>query len=221
MKILVVGQGRLVYFLCQAFLSKNDAVTIIDPDREECTWLARRLKAVVVHGDGSDPRLLEEAGAEGVNAVVAITPRDEDNLAVCQLAQHYFGVPRTLALVNDPAQEQIFKDLGVGSAFSITQIISSLIEQRVDSGDIINLIPVGEGKVNLTEVILNRASPAAGKALADIGLPEGSLVACVFRGEGTMIPRGGTVLLAGDRLVLMTLPENHGRVVQMLTEESG
>jgi len=221
MKILVVGQGRLVYFLCRTFLSKNYAVTIIDPDREECTWLARHLKAVVVHGDGSDPRLLEEAGAEGVNAVVAITPRDEDNLAVCQLAQHYFTIPRTLALVNDPAQEQVFKDLGVGSAFSITQIISSLIEQRVDSGDIINLIPVGEGKVNLTEVILNPDSPAAGQALADIALPEGSLVACVFRGEETMIPRGGTVLLAGDRLVLMTLPENHGRVVQLLTEESG
>ncbi len=218
MKILIVGQGRLIYFLGQTFLAKNYQLTILNPDEAECRWLARRMKAIVVLGDGTDPRLLEEVGAETMDAVVALTPRDEDNLAVCQLAKHHFAVPRTLALVNDPAQEEVFHQLGVSEAFSITRVVSKLIEQRIDTSDIVNLLPIGEGKVNLTELALTDDSPAIGRILAEIALPADSLVACVFRGEETIIPRGNTRLLSGDRLVVLTRPGNHGQVIQTLTE---
>lgn len=219
MKILVIGGGKLVYFVCRSFVEKNHAVTLINRDREECTWLSRHLHATVVYGDGSDPRVLEEAGAETADAVLAVTPNDQDNLVMCQLAQIRFDVPQTLALVNDPDHEQTFRQLGV-TAVSTTRILSSLIEQRVAFDEITDLIPVGAGQVNVTEVVLDEDSPVVGRTLHELDLPENSLIACILRESGPLVPRGGTELSVQDRLILITLPSNHREVMLHIVGES-
>ena len=109
MKVLVVGGGKLAYFLVRTLISKGAHVTIINRELHECKSLARKLKATIVHGDGSDPQILEEAGASNVDTLFAITPNDEDNLVICQLADIQFHVQRRLALVNDPDNEEIFQ----------------------------------------------------------------------------------------------------------------
>lgn len=220
MNILIVGGGKLVYFLSRTFISKGYSVTIINRDREECSWLARRLKATAVYGDGSNPQILEEAGAGTADAVLAVTPNDQDNLVICQLASLRFHVLRTLALVNDPDHEEVFRQLGITSAFSTTRVLSSLIEQRAEFEGITNLLPVGEGKVNVTEVVLEATSPVVGRALRDIAFPENSLIACLLREGQPIVPRGTTMLQAQDRLIVMTLPENHGQVLRALTGDT-
>ncbi|MBN1841005.1 MAG: TrkA family potassium uptake protein, partial [Deltaproteobacteria bacterium] len=172
----------------------------------------------VVCGDGSDAGILKEAGAMGADAILAITPNDQDNLVICQLAFLKFDVPRAIALANDPDNTEIFEKLGV-SAFSTTQIVGSLIEQRASLEQILNLLPVGEGRVNVTEIVLGTDSPVVGKMLKDIDLPENALIAVVIRDNQPMVPRGGNDLQTGDRVVLITLPENHGPVLKALTGE--
>jgi trk system potassium uptake protein TrkA len=152
-----------------------------------------------------------------MDAVLAVTGNDEDNLVICQLAKLNFGVQRTLALVNDPDNEQVFQQLGVTTAFSTTHIISSLIEQRADFEDIVGLFSLAEGKVNVTEVILPDDCPNLNKSLMEIELPENSLIACILRDNKLIIPRGATKLCAQDRLILITIPENHGQVLKLLT----
>jgi trk system potassium uptake protein TrkA len=218
MKVLIVGGGKTLYFLCRNFTAKGYEVVIINRNREECVQLARQLSAVVVCGDGSDPGILKEAGAMGADAVLAITPNDEDNLVICQLSSLQFGVPRAVALANDPDNAEIFRKLGV-SAFSTTHIVGSLIEQRASLDQITNLLPVAEGRVNITEIVVDAGFPVAGRLLKDIELPENALVAVVIRGEEAIVPRGGTRLLAADRVVLITLPENHGPALKALTGE--
>jgi trk/ktr system potassium uptake protein len=220
MNTLIVGGGKLVYFLCRTFLSKGYRVTIVNRNRVECTWLARRLKATVVYGDGSDPQVLEEAQADGAEAVLAVTPNDEDNLMICQLAHLQFTVPHTLALVNDPDNEEVFRKLGVTTAVSTTRLLSSLIEQRAAFEDITGLVSLAGGKVNVTEIVLRQGAPVVGQALADIGLPPDSLIAGILREEQPIIPRGVTTLRAGDHLIVITLPANHGRVLKLLTGEA-
>ncbi|MFW6106758.1 MAG: potassium channel family protein [bacterium] len=219
MKVLIVGGGKTLYFLCRTFLAKGHRITVINRDREECVELSRRLNIAVVHGDGSDPTILEEAGAHAADAILAVTPHDQDNLAICQLSQFQFDMPRAVALANDPDNEHIFEKLGI-TAFSTTRIITSLIEQRTVLDDVINLIPVGEGKVNITEIVLADSSPAAGEPLRDLPLPKGSLVAVVLRGEDAVVPGGETELKARDRVILITLPGNHGPALRALTGES-
>jgi trk system potassium uptake protein TrkA len=218
MKVLIVGGGKMLYFLCRSFTAKGYQVIIINRNQEECIQLARQLSATVVCGEGSDPKMLKEAGAMGADVVLAITPNDQDNLVICQLASLHYGVPKTLALANDPDNADVFEKLGV-SAFSTTSIVSSLIEQRASLEQITNLLPVGEGRVNVTEIILDANSPVAGKVLKDIGLPENALVAVVIRDGQPIVPRGANQLLVDDRLVLITLPENHGPVLRAFTGE--
>ncbi len=218
MKILVVGGGNTLYFLGRSFASKGWEVVIVNRDPAECVRLARQLPAVVVCGDGSAPSVLEDAGARSADVVLAITPHDQDNLVICQLAALQFGVPRTVALANDPDNVDVFEKLGV-TAFSTTQVVGSLIEQRASLEAITNLLPVGEGRVNVTEILLDAASPVAGKQLKDIALPENALVAVLLRDKLPIVPRGATALQAGDRVVLITLPENHGPVVKYFTGE--
>ena len=218
MKILIAGGGKTLYFLCRKFTAKGYEVVIINRDREECVQLARQLSAMVVCGDGSNAKILREAGALGADAVLAITPKDQDNLVICQLAALQYGVPRTVALANDPDNAGVFEKLGV-TAFSTTNIIGSLIEQWVSLEQITNLLPVAEGRVNVTEIVLDAQSPVAGKLLRDIDLPENALVAAVIRADQPIVPRGANQLVAGDRVVLITLPENHGSVLKAFTGE--
>jgi len=218
MKVLIVGGGKTLYFLCRNFAAKGYEVVIINRNREECVQLVRQLSATVVCGDGSDPAILKEAGAMGADVVLAITPNDQDNLVICQLASLQFGVPRAVALANDPDNAEIFQKLGV-SAFSTTHIIGSLIEQRASLEQITNLLPVAEGRVNVTEIILDNGSPVAGKLLKDIELPENALVAVVIRDNQPIVPRGASQLLAGDLVVLITLPEHHGPALRAFTGE--
>jgi len=218
--ILIVGGEKLVYFVSRLFISKGHNVTIINRDQRECTRLARHLKGTIVHGDGTDLTILQEAGARGADAVLAATANDEDNLVICQLASFHFGVPRTLALVNDPDNEQMFQQLQITGALSITRLLASLIEQRTGFDDVVNLVPVGEGKLNVTEILLKETSPVVGKTLSQVALPENSLIASIMRNGTPIVPRGPTALAAGDRLILITLPENHGRVLKQLTGEA-
>jgi len=220
MKVLIVGNGKAVYFLCRSFLAKGHQVTIIDRDRDECIRMSRRLKATVVHGDGSDPDVLDDAGAHEADAALAITPNDQDNLAVCQLASLQYEVPRTLALVNDPDNEEVFHNLGV-SAFSTTRTIASMIEQRTTLDAITNMLPVCEGKVNVTDVVIQPSFPVVGKKLNELSLPQDSLIAAVLRNSHVVVPRGETELQAGDRIVLITLPSNHGPVLRAIAGEEG
>jgi trk system potassium uptake protein TrkA len=218
MRVIIVGGGKTLYFLCRNFAAKGYEVTIINRNKDECVQLARQLSAMVVHGDGSDAGILKEAGAMGADAVLAITPYDQDNLVICQLASTQFGVPKAVALANDPDNAEVFNKLGV-FAFSTTHIVGSLIEQRMSLEQITNLLPVGEGRVNVTEIVLDAVSPVSGKRLKDINLPVNALVAVIIRGNQPIVPRGSNELLAGDRLVLITLPENHGPALKVLTGE--
>jgi trk system potassium uptake protein TrkA len=218
MKVLIVGSGKTLYFLSRNFTAKGYEVVIINRDREECVQLARQLSSMVVCGDGSDPEILKEAGAMGADALLAITSNDQDNLVICQLASLQFGVPRAIALANDPENADIFQKLGV-SSFSTTQIIGSLIEQRASTEQITNCLPIAEGRVNVTEIIVDAGFPVAGKFLKDVKLPGNALVAVVIRDKEPIIPRGASQLMAGDRVVLITLPEDHGSALRAFTGE--
>lgn len=219
MKIFIVGGGRSVYFLTKAFSSKGHSVTIVNKNRDECIEIARKVKAAVVHGDGTDPSVLEEAAAYEADALVAITPYDHDNLMACQLARIEFHVPRVLAIVDDPQNCELFELLGV-KVFPVTTMLVSIIEQQTAIDEITNLTPIGGGRANVTEIELAGDAPAVGKEIRNLELPEDSLIALIMRADAPVIPRGATVLRAHDRIVVITLPENHAPVVRMLTGEN-
>ncbi len=208
MRILIVGGDKTVYFLARQFVDKGHHVTIINRDALRSKELAQQTKATVVLGEGSDVNRLEEAGARRADVVLALTSHDQDNLITCQIAQKLFNVPRALALVNDPENEPVFRKLGINVAFSATRIIASMIEQQASFEDITALMPIAEGRVNVTDVRLDSESPAVGKNLIELELTEGSLIACIIREQHVLVPRGATRLQANDHLILISHPEH-------------
>ncbi len=222
MRILLVG-GRetieTVYFLARDFAERGDRVTIVNPDPGEAQMLSRRVKATVILGDGSDPRTLEEAGARRADVVISLLPADSDNLITCQVAARLYGVPRTIALINDPDNEAIFRQLGITEIFNSTRVLGSLIEGQTLYDEITHLFPADEGRRYVTEIVLDRASPGSGRMLADLGLPRESVVACVIRDDEILVPAGDFPLQAADRLILVTLPELHEQAIHALVGE--
>jgi len=162
----------------------------------------------VVHGDCSNTAVLEDAGCAAADIVVAAMPHDDLNLAICQTSRTRFRVPRTLAIVNNPENEELFERLKV-VAFSATRMFAQLIEERTLVDEVVSMLPIAEGKVTVSEIKLEPDSPAAGKNLIELRLPANSLLACVLRRGTAIIPRGDTRLDAGDTVLLLTLPGNH------------
>jgi trk system potassium uptake protein TrkA len=222
MDIVVAGEQGLAYFLARRLLDKGHRVTVIHSSREACVALARQLNesATVVHGDATDPRLLEEAGAGSADAVIVAMAADERNLAAAQQARLRFEVPRVLAVLNDPESEEVFRKLGVEGSFSLVRVIAALVEERASFDEITSLLPLGGGKVNLTEVRLAHDSPALQRKLMEIGLPPGCLIACVLRGGEPVVPSGDTVLEENDHLIVITVPDKHAQAMRLLVTGS-
>lgn len=220
MRLLIIGGGETietVYFLARLFTGRGYRVVVVNPHPAEARMLARQLKATVILGDGSDPAVLEEAGARRADVLLSLIPHDPDNLVACQLAQKIFGVPRTMALVNDPENELVFRQLGIQEIFSATRVIGSLIEGQTLFDEITNLFPADEGRLHVTEVVLGEGAPAAGKALAELMLPQESLIACIIRSGRAMVPKADDCLQVADRLILITAPENQEQILRTLT----
>jgi trk system potassium uptake protein TrkA len=210
MRVILLGGGETVeaiYFLARLFVRRGYDVTIVDPSPAEAQTLSRRVKATVLVGDGSDPVVLEEAGARQADLVLSLTPQDPDNLVACQVAQKLFGVPRTLALVNDPENEEVF---------SSTKVIGSLIEGRTVFDEITHLFPADEGRRYVTEVVLDGDDPVIGQTLADLELPPESLVVAIIRDGDVVVPGGEDRLRVADRLIVIALPEYQERLLLAL-----
>ena len=191
MEIIIAGDDRLSYHLGKTFLAKGHTLHIINRNPEHCSYLAKNLKATIIHGDGSDPNILYQAGAHTADVIVAATPYDQDNLVICQLGKSYFQIPQSLAMVNDPDNIIVFEQLGF-KAVSPTYILGEVIDQLASFDSITHLLPIGEGKVNITEIKLTPDSPLVGKSLKDIDLPANTLISCIFRNDEAIIPRGLT-----------------------------
>ncbi len=222
MRVILIGGGETIetiYFLSRLFARRGYRVTIVNPHPAEAQMLSRQVKATVILGDGSDPAVLEEAGARQAEVVLSLTPYDPDNLVACQIAQKVYSVPRTMALVNDPDNEPVFRQLGITEVFSATRVIGSLIEGRTVFDEITHLFPADEGRLHVSEVVLDEKAPAVGKSLMELDLPKDSLVAAIIRQGQVVVPRGEDRLQAADRLILIALPEQQEQALRLLSGE--
>ena len=202
--VLLVGGKSKAKSLAQSLLKKGYRVTIINRDLSDCEKLAENEKLTVIHGDGTKPYVLEDAGAGNMELVIALTPRDEDNLVICELCKMKFRVSKTLSLLSDPQKADFFYKMGMDSVVCAISAVTSIIEQQAFMEEMAKAIPIGEGRVQLLEVPITETDPAAQKQVWEIALPKEVIIGCILRRDQTLIPRGDTRILAGDILVLIS-----------------
>jgi trk system potassium uptake protein TrkA len=129
--VIVIGGGKVGYFLSRDLLQRGDEVTLVEMDGARAEWLESQLGSIVMRGDGDEMGFLSTTGIERADAVLAVTGDDEDNLIALQLAKKHFNVPLTIARVNNPANVEIFKTLGVDEAVSATEVLLGALEPKI------------------------------------------------------------------------------------------
>lgn len=216
MYILIVGAGKVGYFLARRLCASNHTVSIVEKDKAICDKIARELQLLAINGDGCDPRILEESGIERADVVAAVTGDDEDNLIICQLAKERFRVVRTVARVNNPDNEHTFAELSIDVPVDSTKIIAKIIEEEVSFSDFVNLMSFKRGKLAIVRVDLPSDSQVINKEVKDIELPEDSVLVSIVRGEEVIVPKGNTVLKPGDDVIALTLIGNEPALLNLL-----
>ena len=216
MYIIVVGGGKIGYYLAKKLHQDNHTVSLIEKDREICRMITNELDILVINGDWCSLSSLEADGAERADVVAAVTGSDEDNLVICQLAKEKFHLSRTVGMVNDPKNEYSFNELGVDVAVNSTGIIAKIIEEEVSLDDFVNLATFKKGKLALIRIDLPDDSPVIGKEIKNLNLPADSILLSVIRGSQVLIPRSDTILQLQDEVVALTSIEKEQDLLHAL-----
>jgi trk/ktr system potassium uptake protein len=217
MYIIVVGGGKVGYYLCKSLLETGHEVMVIEKDLRKCAILSDELGANVLPGDGCDVVSMAEAGMSRADVVVAVTGDDEDNLVVCQVARHKFHVARTIARINNPKNEHIFRKLGIDVTVSSTELILSQIEQVIPSQSLFHLLTLRNVGVSFVELEIPATSPALGRPLRQLGIPDDCILTLVIRGDKeAIIPYGDTMLAAGDQVIAVTSEASEATLYRLL-----
>lgn len=210
MYVVIAGGGKVGRSIAVDLLAERHEVTIIEIIEDRCEELLRDHDLLVIHGDACEVRYLEQARVERADVFVATTHDDDDNFVSCQLALASFGVPRAIARVNAPNNEEIFDRMNI-EAVSTTTLISRLLREELTVGELIHLYTLRAGKVNLVEIDIPAGANVPERAIVDLDLPRESVLVCIFRNvdgdDQIVIPRGDTTLRPGDQVIALTTPE--------------
>ena len=202
MYIVIIGAGNVGYGLALELYSHADyEILLVENDRGRADMLRDELGELCVHGDGTEVSFLDSIGASRADILIAVTGDDAHNLIACQVAQHRFGVGRTIARVNNPRNERLFQTLGIESTVSAASAVLSQIEVDLPEHAFIPLLRLRASGLEVVDLHVQPRSRAAGVPLRDLDLPDDTVISLVVTGDQSRVPDGDTVLQAGDEII--------------------
>lgn len=207
MYIVISGGGKVGASVARTLVAAGHEITLIEQDRARFERLEAELGAAVIHGDATEIHVLERAGiARPPDLVVAATGDDEDNIVVAQIAKEGYRVPKVVARVNDPRNQQHFDLLGIRQTVCATSAILGMVEHEVPAHGLVTLLELRTEGLSVVEVEVPGDGPAAGKRVASLNLPDGSRLVSVMRGGKAEIAVGETVIRPGDQVIAILKP---------------
>jgi len=218
MYIIVAGGGKVGYYTTKMLVNEGYEVLLIERDADKVAVYQQRFGPVAMVGDAAEAATLQLAGASRADVVIAVTGEDEDNLVICQVAKQKFQVNKTIARVNNPKNEQLFRMLGVDVTVSQTNHILHLIEQAIPDRSFVHLTSLKHADVSIVDARITANSQVANRDISELQLPENCVIAAISRGASILIPRGETTLLPGDDVIAVTTKAQESVLRRMLTQ---
>jgi trk system potassium uptake protein len=212
MYVVIAGAGKVGWNLARELISKRNEVTVIESDRSRYLTVEQELEHAIQYGDATELWVLERAGINRADLTIAVTGDDEDNLLICQLAKEKYLCERIIARVNNPRNRQYFELLGIQPAVSATDLILRLIEHEVPSYGTVHLLDLRDEQLEIIEVEVPDGSPVIGTRIADVNLPDGSLIISILREGRGFVPKADTVIEEGDEVLLVLDPGLEERI---------
>lgn len=204
-RVLVLGGGNIGLFLAGEIEARYPRVSaqIIEKDPDRAERAVQRLRRTpVIHGDALDPDILREAGVENSEVVVAVTNSDETNILGSLLAKRH-GCQRSVSLINSANYAPLLPNIGLDAVVSPRTVTISNILQHVRRGRIRAVHSLRDGFAEILDIEVMETSSLIKRPLRECRLPEGVLIGAIVRGRDVLIPRPSTMLLPGDRVVVV------------------
>jgi trk system potassium uptake protein TrkA len=215
-RIMLSGGGRIGYYVAKTMEARNVSVKVIEKSAERCKFLLNSLqKSVILHGDGSDQKLLEEENIKDMDVFIAISNNEEVNIMSSLLAKR-LGVKKVITIVNRTDYLPLADSLGIDVVLSPRLITASTILKYVRAGNIISLTTISEGKAEIMEAEARKGSVLIGKTLHEVELPKRTLIGAIIRDKEVVIPSGRDRISDKDKLIIFTLKESIKQVERLL-----
>ena len=204
MKVVVIGGGKVGFYLAKTLKQRKHDVTVIEKDIDLCNKIAQQMDVDVINGDGTDIEVLKDADIDITDVVAAVTGKDEENLVICQVVKNNFNIQHTIARVNNPKNQTLFKTLGVDNTVCSTQVITNLIDWECESEQIRIIQTFERGQMLLVEIQIDKKISWCNKYVRDLKIPENTVLTSIFRGDKVIYPNGETFIEANDKVVIVT-----------------
>lgn len=204
MKSIIIGGGKVGYFLLKTLKERNYHVTMIERNKNTCNRIAEDVDADVICGDGTDLEVLKDAGIEEAEIIAAVTGSDEENLIICQIAKLNFNINKTIARINNPKNTVMFKVLGVDKTVCSTEVIANLVEYEFDRDNFKIMQTFERGAMLLVEISIERNCTWCDFFIRELNLPGECVIVSILRLEKIIYPKGDVQILENDRVLMIT-----------------
>ena len=204
MKSIIIGGGKIGYYLLKTLKEKNYNVVLIERDENICQSIAEDIDADIICGDGTDVDVLKDAGINEAEIVAAVTGADEENLVICKIAKSTFDISKTIARVNNPKNMSMFKLLGVDKTVCSTAVIANLIEYEFDKDNFKIIQAFERGEMILVEIKIDKNSIWMDNFVKDLNLPDECVMTSILRNDKAIYPRGNTRIIENDNILVLT-----------------
>lgn len=205
--VIILGGGRIGYYLAKLLEKKPVSVKVIDKDLEVCRKISSELNdTLVLHGDGTDISLLEEEDTGKADMFIAVTNDDKVNLLVSLLAKH-LGAKKTAAQIRRSDYVPLIEKVGIDVAVSPRMLTAGAILQFIRRGDIVSVTLLGSAKAEMIELVVPDSSKIVKKPLKKLKFPRHAIIGAIVRGNDVIVPTGDDFINPGDRVMVFALPE--------------
>lgn len=218
MFVIIVGGGNTGSQLAKFLLDEGHSVRVIDERPAVLEKLSTEIpQEMIINGDGSSPTVLEKAGVQRAQVLAAVTGSDETNLVITSLGKFEFNVPRVIARINNSKNAWLFTpEMGVDVALNQAEILAKLTVEEMSIGDMMTMLKIRRGKYSLVEEKIAPTAAARGKALKDLDLPNNCVISGIIRHGEMIMPRGTTILEAGDEILALVDDAARGQLATLL-----
>ncbi len=206
-KVMILGGGRIGYYLARLLEERKIQVTIIERDRKKCKIISNKLKnTLVINGDGTDTDLLKEEGAGEADVFVTATGDDKLNLLVSLLSRH-LGVQNTITVIRRADLVPLVEQANLYPVVSPRLLTSSTILKLIVPNEILSVNFLGGYDAETMELIVPENCRANYKKLKDLKIPKGSIIGSIMRNNNVIVPIGDDIIMPGDRIMIFALPQ--------------
>ena len=216
MKIVIAGGDHAADYIIKKFKSSSNKLIIINEKRDVAQYLTKANRIPVFYGQPYKYFVLEEANVEDADVFIALGNVDTDNYVSCLLAKKVFNVKKCICTVNNPKNVDLYRELGIDSVISSTQLLASSVMNESSLEDLIKTMSLEDEQIVLTEVVIRPNYSIVNKRIADIHFPKEGNISCIYRKPTVIIPNGSTIILPKDKMLIVSTPKNQKDILNFV-----